>query len=212
MPDFSSLTLFFVAASVLLIVPGPAVIYIVTRSLDQGRMAGIVSTLGIGVGTFFHIIAAALGLSAILVSSVLAFNIVKYAGAAYLIYLGIQKFLSKEEIIIGNDHKNIKLSKIFYQGVIVNVLNPKTALFFFAFLPQFVDSSKGNVALQILVLGLIFVIMGFISDGTYALLAGSFSKLLKRNIHLLKRQKYISGTIYFTLGVLAAVSGSNKKP
>jgi threonine/homoserine/homoserine lactone efflux protein len=211
MPDFSSLALFFAAASILLIVPGPAVIYIVTRSLDQGRMAGIVSTLGIGVGTLFHIIAAALGLSAILVSSVLAFNIVKYAGAVYLIYLGIQKFLSKEEIIFSNDHKNIKLSKIFYQGIIVNVLNPKTALFFFAFLPQFADSSRGNVTLQILILGILFILLGFITDGTYALLAGSFSKLIKRNTHLLRKQKYISGVIYFTLGVVAAVSGSNKK-
>jgi threonine/homoserine/homoserine lactone efflux protein len=211
MPDFSSLTLFFAAALILLIVPGPAVIYIVNRSLDQGKMAGVISTLGIGVGTFFHIIAAALGLSAILVSSVLAFNIVKYAGAAYLIYLGLQKFLSKEEIIIGNSNKNIKLSKIFYQGVIVNMLNPKTALFFFAFLPQFVNYDQGNVALQILILGILFVFMGFITDGTYALLAGSFSKLIKRNIHLLKRQKYISGIIYFASGIAAAVSGTDKK-
>jgi len=211
MPDFSSLILFFVAALTLLIIPGPAVLYIVNRSIDQGRMAGIISTLGIGVGTLFHIIAASLGLSAILISSILAFNIVKYAGAAYLVYLGIQKFISKEEIELSNNRKSVKLSKVFYQGIIVNVLNPKTALFFFAFLPQLVNYKQGNVTMQILILGILFVLMGFITDSSYALLAGSFTKLIKRNVHLLKRQKYISGVIYFALGVAAAVSGSNKK-
>jgi len=209
--DLSSLTFFFASASILLIIPGPAVIYIVTRSLDQGKWAGIVSTLGIGVGTLFHIVAAAFGISAIVVSSVLAFNIVKYGGAAYLIYLGIQKILSKEELNIESNYNKVKLSKIFYQGIVVNLLNPKTALFFFAFLPQFINYNRGNVTAQILILGFLFVFMGLISDGTYALLAGFLGKWIKKNIRFLKAQKYLSGSIYFTLGVAAALSGSNKK-
>jgi threonine/homoserine/homoserine lactone efflux protein len=210
MPDISTIILFAAAASVLLIVPGPAVIYIVNRSLDQGKQAGIISVLGIGTGTLIHITAAALGISAVLASSVLAFSILKYAGAVYLIYLGIQKFLSKEELILENSHNKVEHSKIFYQGIIVNLLNPKTALFFLAFLPQFIDPYR-NVTLQILVLGLILVLMGLISDGMYALLAGYLGSWIKKKIKLLRAQKYISGTIYFALGVAAVFAGSNKK-
>jgi len=210
MPDLSSITLFIAAASVLLIVPGPAVIYIVNRSLDQGKLAGIISVLGIGTGTLIHITAAVLGISAILASSVVAFNILKYAGALYLIYLGIQKFLSKDEPLFDNRYTKIKFSKIFYQGVIVNLLNPKTALFFFAFLPQFVNP-KENVTLQILILGFLLILMGLISDGMYALLAGYLGSWIKKRIQLLRAQKYVSGTIYFALGITAVFSGSNKK-
>jgi len=210
MPDLSSITLFIAAASVLLIVPGPAVIYIVNRSLDQGKLAGIISVLGIGTGTLIHITAAVLGISAILASSVIAFNILKYAGALYLIYLGIQKFLSKDEPLFDNRYTKIKFSKIFYQGVIVNLLNPKTALFFFAFLPQFVNP-KENVTLQILILGFLLILMGLISDGMYALLAGYLGSWIKKRIQLLRAQKYVSGTIYFALGITAVFSGSNKK-
>ncbi len=211
MPDLSSITLFIAAAAVLLIVPGPAVIYIINRSLDQGRLAGIISVLGIGTGTIAHIIAAAAGISAILASSLLAFNILKYAGALYLIYLGIQKFISKEEPVFDGSYKKIKLSKIFYQGIIVNLLNPKTALFFFAFLPQFINHNKGSITSQILFLGFLFVIMGLISDGIYALLAGYLSTWIKKRIRLIKAQKFVSGSIYFALGIAAALSGSSKK-
>ncbi len=211
MPDLSSITLFIAAAAVLLIIPGPAVIYIVNRSLDQGKLAGIISVLGIGTGTTVHIFAAAAGISAILASSVLAFNILKYAGALYLIYLGIQKFISKEELVPDASYKKIELSKIFYQGIIVNLLNPKTSLFFFAFLPQFINHSKGNITSQILFLGFLFATMGLISDGIYALLAGYLGKWIKKRIQLIKAQKFISGTIYFALGIAAALSGSSKK-
>ncbi len=210
MPDLSSITLFIAAASVLLIVPGPAVIYIVNRSLDQGKLAGIISVLGIGTGTLIHITAAVLGISAILASSAVAFNILKYAGALYLIYLGIQKFLSEDEPLFDNHYTKIKFSKIFYQGIIVNLLNPKTALFFFAFLPQFVNP-KENVTLQILILGFLLILMGLISDGMYALLAGYLGSWIKKRIQLLRAQKYVSGTIYFALGITAVFSGSNKK-
>ena len=209
--DPSRLLIFVAAAAALLIVPGPAVLYIVTRSIDQGRWAGIVSVLGIGLGTVFHVAAAALGLSAILVSSALAFSIVKYLGAAYLIYLGVRKLLSKENAFLPEHMQKQKLSRIFTQGVVVNVLNPKTALFFFAFLPQFVDPARGSVPVQMLLLGLIMLTMGLFSDGMYAILAGTAGNWLRTNRHFLRVQKWVTGTIYIGLGLTAAFAGSNQK-
>lgn len=211
MPDLSTLTVFVIAASVLLITPGPAVLYIVTRSIDQGRIAGIVSVLGIAVGTLFHIAAAAFGLSTLLVSSAFAFNLVKYAGAAYLIYIGVRKLIVREELQAQSTKTNKKLSRIFYEGIFVNLLNPKTGLFFFAFLPQFVNVHRGNVTSQILVLGLIFIIMGVTSDGLYAVLSGSLGHWLKGNLRFLRAQRYFAGTVYIGLGVTTALSGVGKK-
>lgn len=211
MPDLSTLTVFVIAASVLLITPGPAVLYIVARSIDQGRMAGIVSVLGIAVGTLFHIAAAAFGISALLMSSAVAFNLVKYAGAAYLIYLGLRKLIAREELQPQELKKNKKLSSIFYEGIVVNLLNPKTALFFFAFLPQFVDVHRGSVTAQILFLGLVFIIMGITSDGLYAVLSGSLGHWLRGNLRFLTAQRYIAGSVYIGLGVTTALSGVSKK-
>ncbi len=210
MPQLSTLTLFFVAAAVLLITPGPAVLYIVARSLDQGRVAGIVSTLGINFGTFFHIAAAAWGVSALLVQSALAFNLIKYLGAAYLIYLGIRKLLERETAETVTVVEPQPLRRLFLQGIVVNLLNPKTALFFFAFLPQFTDPSKGSIALQILFLGVIFVVMAFFSDSMYALLAGTVGNWLRGNLQFWRVQRYVAGTIYIALGLTAAFSGSRK--
>lgn len=210
MPEFSTLLLFMVAAGVLLVTPGPAVLYIVARSIDQGRLAGFVSTLGIGVGTLFHVAAAALGVSALLVSSALAFNIVKYLGAAYLIYLGVRTLLTRQEPTQPQAFVHKKLSHVFYQGVVVNLLNPKTALFFFAFLPQFANVERGNVALQILFLGTVLVVMGIFSDGLYALLAGTAGNWLRGNLGFLRAQRYFSGGVFIALGLTAALSGSGK--
>jgi len=211
MPDFTKLVLFIIAAWVLLVTPGPAVLYIVARSIDQGRVAGLVSTIGIGVGTLCHVVAAALGVSALLVSSALAFSVVKYLGAAYLIYLGLRRLLVREALEQPETTEPQKLSRIFYQGILVNVLNPKTALFFFAFLPQFVDLSKGHIAPQILFLGAIFVVMGILSDGLWALLAGTVGKWLKGNLHFLRAQRYFAGSIFIALGVTTALAGSGEK-
>lgn len=211
MPEPSTLALFFVAAMVLLITPGPAVLFIITRSVDQGRTAGIVSALGLGIGTLFHVGAAALGLSALLVSSALAFSVVKYLGAAYLIYLGIRKLLAREKPQAHEVMERRKLSRLFGQGVVVNLLNPKTALFFLAFLPQFVDVSKGAVTTQILTLGLIFTVLGIFSDGLYALLAGTIGEWLKGSARFLRAERYFAGTVYIGLGVTTAFSGSNRK-
>ncbi len=211
MPDWSSLTLFLIAAFVLLVTPGPAVLYIVARSIDQGRIAGIVATLGMHVGTLAHIGAAAVGISALLVSSALAFNVLKYIGAAYLIYLGVRKFLVREELKQPKAFERKKLGRIFVESILVNVFNPKTALFFFAFLPQFVDASGGTVALQVMLLGAIFVVMGVVSDGLYALLAGTAADWLKGNLGFLRLQRYFAGTILIGLGMTTALAGSGKK-
>ena len=205
----SQLAIFIAASVALLITPGPAVLYIITRSLDQGRTAGLVSVLGIQCGTLFHIAAAALGLSALLLSSTLAFNVVKYLGAAYLIYLGIRKYLEEEpaeEIEIEVQ----PLQRIFYQGMVVNLLNPKTALFFFAFLPQFVNPAAGSVSGQILLLGVGFVGLALLSDGAYAMLAGSLRPLLRGSQQLVRRQRYFAGTMYIALGLTAAFVGHRK--
>jgi threonine/homoserine/homoserine lactone efflux protein len=212
MLDWSNLTFFFVAAVALLLMPGPAVLYIVARSVDQGRMAGLVSALGVNVGILFHVVAAALGLSAVLVTSALAFHVVKYLGAAYLIYLGVRKiFFEHDQSDAPAHHEPQSLSRIFSQGVVVNVLNPKTALFFFAFLPQFISPERGAVALQFLLLGLMFAGMAICSDSLYALLAGTAGHWLKGKPGFMRKQRYFSGGIYIALGLTTALSGGDGK-
>jgi threonine/homoserine/homoserine lactone efflux protein len=212
MPETHTLLVFAVAALALLVVPGPAVVYIVTRSVDQGRTAGLVSVLGIHLGSLVHVAAAALGLSAILVSSALAFGVVKYAGAAYLIVLGIRKLVSREEPIeLDGDPPRASHRRIFWQGALVNVLNPKTALFFLAFLPQFVDVDRGAVWVQMLALGMTFVALGMLSDATYALLAARAGRLLRSSRRFRRARRYVTGGVYVSLGAAAALSGSRSE-
>ena len=198
--------LFLTAGLAMLLIPGPAVFYIIARSIDQGRPAGLVSTIGVGIGTMFHVVAAALGISALLVSSALLFNIVKLLGAGYLIYLGFRKLFIEKEDIETSAIESAPLRQIFYQGVIVNILNPKTALFFFAFLPQFADPTRGSVAGQIFILGLLLVLIGLFTDGMYAVLAGTAGNWLKNNLRLLRAQRYFAGTVYVALGMITAFS------
>ncbi|ELR68428.1 RhtB family transporter [Fulvivirga imtechensis AK7] len=205
--EASQLITFIIASIILLVIPGPAIFFIVAKSIDQGRTAGIVSVLGIQLGTLFHIGAASLGISAILVTSALAFSLVKYAGAAYLIYLGVKALISKNDTTgLNVEVKKQKLNKVFFQGMIVNVLNPKTALFFFAFLPQFINPAAGSPTVQIFTLGLLFIILSIVSDGIYAMLAGSIKGFLHRNPVRIKIQKYISGVIYIILGLVTLVA------
>jgi len=210
-PDASSFALFLAAAIALLVVPGPAVFYIVAQSIDQGRVAGLVSTLGIGAGSLVHVAAAAIGLSSLLVSSAEGFTAVKYAGAAYLVFLGVRRLLGRDEPADAAVRERKPLGRLFKQGVVVNVLNPKTALFFFAFLPQFVDTDAGMVAAQIALLGVIFVLLGLASDGLYALVAGTLGERLRGSARVLRIQRYVSGTVFVGLGLATAVSGSNRK-
>jgi len=205
-----NLSIFLLAALILLLTPGPAVLYIVARSLDQGRLAGFVSVLSIEVGNFVHVLAATLGLSAILVSSALAFSIIKYLGAAYLIYLGVRRLLARETMHQPTTFQRQSLRRIFRQGVLVAVLNPKTALFFFAFLPQFVDSSKSSFTLQLLTLGSLFVLMAIVTDSLYALLAGTVGQWLKGSRSFLRVERYLVGAVYIGLGVMAALADTKR--
>jgi threonine/homoserine/homoserine lactone efflux protein len=211
-PSGQNLWLFVGAAMVLLLIPGPAVLYVVGRSVTQGRKAGIVSVCGIHTATLIHILAAALGLSVLVLSSALAFNIVKYAGAAYLVWLGFRKLFGPAEAAGANGElPRYSYTRLFRDGFLVNLLNPKTALFFLAFLPQFVDVSRGHVATQITVLGLMLAVLGFCTDSTYALLAGTAGGWLKRSRGYLRFERYGSGILFIGLGLVAAFSGTEKK-
>ena len=206
----SSLTIFLIASLGLLVIPGPSVIYIITRSITQGKKAGITSVLGIELATLCHITAAAFGLSAILVTSSFIFKIVKYIGAGYLIYLGLKVILSKSDHIEKKNSEETHPLTLFRKGFIVNLLNPKTALFFYAFLPQFIDPSIGSSSLQILFLGLIFVSLATITDCTYALISSSLRMINKPNLVFKKMQKIITGLIYIILGITACTSEGSK--
>jgi threonine/homoserine/homoserine lactone efflux protein len=210
-PDHSSLMFFIGAALLLLVIPGPAVFYILGRSIGHGRSAGLVSALGISVVTLVHTAAAAVGLSALLMSSAIAFGAVKYLGAAYLIYLGVQKLRREESMELQEGAPSIKLRRIFAQGIVVNVLNPKSALFFFAFLPQFVDASRGNVVGQILFLGILFAFLGMLSDSLWAIFAGTLAQWLRGNARWMRAQRYVSGGMLISLGVATAFAGSGSK-
>lgn len=209
MLDLSTLWIFVLAAFALIVTPGPSVLYIVARSIEQGRLAGVVSALGIATGTMVHIAAAAFGISAILMTSATAFTIVKLLGAAYLIYLGIRTLMQKDHAVEVEVEEQ-KLSRIFTQGMIVNVLNPKTALFFFAFLPQFVDPVRGSAAVQIFMLGMIFNVIAISSDSIYAIIAGTIRVWLKQSKSFWRRQRYFSGSVYILLGLGTAFTGNNK--
>lgn len=211
-PGAANLGLFISAALVLLLIPRPAVLYIVARSVEQGRLAGFVSDLGIHTATLVHVAAASLGLSAILASSALAFSVVKYAGAAYLIWLGLRKLFGRVAPAgLDGTVRRQSYRQLFRDGFIVNLLNPKTALFFLAFLPQFVEPARGQVATQIAVLGLLFVVIGLVTDGCYALVAGSAGSFLRRSRGYLKAERWVSGTLFIGLGLTAAFAGPQKK-
>src|SRR6266542_1535040 len=176
MPSPSILALYAVTAVIVLLVPGPAVLYVVSQSLRQGRRAGIASVLGIHAGTLVQVGVAVLGGSYLLLTSALTYSLVKYLGAAYLIYLGV----------------------------------PKLALFFFAFLPQFVDRSRGAVPAQVATFGIVFVLLGLCTDACYALVAGTVGPWLRGHARLLRGERYVVGTTFIGLGVAAALTGSRR--
>src|SRR5690606_38531105 len=209
---FESTILMTYLAAVIAIVlaPGPGQALVITRTIGSGRTMGLLTSLGLNVGTLVHTLAAALGLTAILLSSALAFTIVKYLGAAYLIYLGVRTLLDRSNSTHSTAPQPKKLSHIFMQGIIVNTLNPKTALFFFAFLPQFVDPARGSSAIESLLGGGVFVVMGICSDGVFALLAGTVRHWLRESIAVLGAKRYCSGSIYILLGISTAFSGAKE--
>lgn len=211
MPTWTTLSLFLLAALGLLFIPGPAVLFVMTRSVDQGRRVGTISSLGIGAADLIHTTAAAFGLSALLMTSALAFSVVKYLGAAYLIFLGIRTLLRREKPQSTERAEPKTLPRIFFQGMTVELLNPKTALFFLAFLPQFIDPARGAVVLQFLLFGSLYAVLGFCSLTVYGLLAGTTATLLKKSRRFQRLQRYITGSIYIALGLTAAFAGETKK-
>ncbi|QIN80590.1 LysE family translocator [Rubrobacter marinus] len=208
MPDATTLVLFFVAASVVAVTPGPGIFYVLTRSLKGGRGEGIASSLGNSAGGLVHVAAASLGLSAVLMASATAFTAVKIAGGIYLVYLGVRTLLDRA------DHGDApepaaparRHGDAFRQGVVVEALNPKTALFLLAFLPQFVDP-QGNVAAQILLLGCLSVSLNTAADLVVAYFAGPLGRRLRESARSRRRQRRFTGCALIGLGAYVAVAG-----
>jgi threonine/homoserine/homoserine lactone efflux protein len=204
----STLLVFAAASLALLLVPGPAVLFIVARSVEHGRPAALASVAGIHVGTLVHIAAAAFGVSALLAASATAYDVVRYGGAAYLVYLGVRALVRRRQAAEeGALPRAASRRRLLAEGVVVNVLNPKTALFILAFLPQFVDPGEGAVTLQVLLLGALFVMLGLITDGTYALVAARIGDRLRGRRRAHARLQTASAVVYIGLGLLAALGG-----
>ena len=210
MPSSSTLILFATAAAILVFTPGPNTLYIIARSMHHGGEAGIVQGLGVDIGTLIRVTASACSISALLLSSALAFGVVKYAGAAYLICLGVKTLLTRDKNVAAETVEEGSLKRTFSQAVLVNVLNPKSAIFFFAFLPQFIDPERGAAATQILCLGAVVVVLGFTSGSVYSLLAGGIGDLLRGNLKFLRGQRYFAGSVYIGLGLTTALTGTNR--
>ena len=205
MPDSTSLLAFVAAALVVLLIPGPGVMYVLARSLSQGQRAGLVSVLGLSAGAFVHVIAATVGLSALLLASAAAFGIVKLLGAAYLIYLGIRAVMSRQANVEVEMPAPRSLRRLFTDGVIVSVLNPKVAVFFLAFLPHFTDPARGSVSVQMFVLGSLYCALAVCTDGAYALLAARLGHWMRGPVARGPLPRYTSGAVYIGLGVSTAL-------
>lgn len=201
----------FFATLALVLVPGPAVLYIITRSVNQGRRAGLASAAGIATGGLVHVAGAALGLSALLASSAVAFSFVKYLGAAYLIYLGVRTLLTAPALLQTVAIEHPGLHRLYSQGIVVQAFNPKVALFFLAFLPQFIDPQRGSVVVQSLILGGMFIVIGLCTDSTYALIAGTLGDWLRQQRAFAAVQRYVAGVVFVGLGLTTAFTGQPAK-
>jgi len=188
----------------LLAIPGPAVLYVVTRSIEMGRAGGIASCAGITTGTFVHVGLATAGISSLILASRPAFDAVKYVGAAYLIFLGVRRLLTRKEAEVEDERVPRTLRRAYTQGVIVNLTNPKTIVFIFAFIPQFVDPNAVHPWLQVLILGASFAVLGFFSDSTYAFVAGAVADKLRGSRRIARFERWFGGSILVGLGVAAA--------
>jgi threonine/homoserine/homoserine lactone efflux protein len=209
MPSSSTYAVFLATAIALLLVPGPAVLYVVTRSIEMGRGGGLASVAGITTGTVAYVALAAAGLSSLLLASTAAFDAVRFAGAAYLVFLGVRRLLGR-----GVDEADAEAvprtrRRAYVQGILVNLTNPKTIVFVFAFLPQFVDPDAHQPWLQVLVLGLSFCLLGFLSDSMYALAAGTVADRLRGSAGIARVQRWFGGGVLVGLGILAAVWSPN---
>lgn len=208
MPTLSVLTLFLLAATGLLLIPGPTVMFILTRSAAQGKRAGLISVAGIELATLTHTVAATLGLSALLLSSALAFSVVKCLGACCLIYLGVRALLAQHgsaQIAVPAPQR---FPRLYGQGFLVQLLNPKTILFLYAFLPQFVDPGRAAVTRQLFVIGVLYVLLALCIHSLYALLGSIAGIALKSNARLQRGQRYVTGGIYLALAVAVVTTGA----
>ena len=194
---------FAIASLALLVIPGPAVLYVINRSISDGRSTALAAVAGLEIGNFMHVIAATVGLSAVIAASATAFGVVKWIGAGYLIYIGLRT-VSRKPASFNQEQKSLPRRKSFTQGIVVNTFNPKVALFFLSFLPQFIDTEKGSAALQSLILGSLFVAIGLCTDGLYAFLASALRSTLLRGKSLPFVQRYVAGSVFVLLGVIAA--------
>ncbi len=207
MPMLTTLFLLIAMTVLVCIVPGPDMLYIISRSTGQGRSAGVVSCLGIATGGLLQTTAVALGISGVFLVVPIAYDIIKYVGAAYLVYLGIRFILSREEMQASLRDGKVDFRKAFFQGSLTTLLNPKVALFYVAFLPQFVDPTRGHVPLQLLILGLLFNITSLAVDTSVALLASLLGTRLKRRLRAAKLIHLLAGSVLVGLGVRLVFSG-----
>ena len=205
MQSIESLLAFGIAYLALLVIPGPAVLYIINRSVADGRNVALAAVAGLEIGNFMHVIAATVGLSAVIATSAAAFSVVKWIGAGYLIYIGFRTLVTRPQTV---NQLNDPMSRrrAFTQGIVVNTFNPKVALFFLSFLPQFIDANRGSAALQSLVLGSIFVVLGCISDSLFAILASALRGTLLRGKSLPFVQRYVAGSVFIALGAIASTT------
>jgi threonine/homoserine/homoserine lactone efflux protein len=210
MPDTQTIWLFCLAATVLIVIPGPAVLYIVAQSVGQGRRAGLVSATGVASGGLVHVFGAAIGLSGLLLSSATLFSLVRFAGAAYLIYLGTRRLLGLEASVLTAPTSARTPRQLYRDGAVVNILNPKTALFFYAFLPQFLDPHRGSVPLQAAVLGAMFVLIALVSDSMWALASGSAAGWFRDKPLAVRLERWVTGSVLVGLGAVAALSGAHR--
>lgn len=208
LPSTPTLLAFVGASLIALVIPGPSVVYVVARSVEQGRRAGLWSMLGLETGAALHVLAATVGLAAVLASSELAFTVVRWAGAGYLCWLATKEFRAMHAAHAADQAPVGKAGplRLFRDGVLVDVLNPKTAMFFLAFLPQFVDPSQGTAAAQFAVLGMLFVLLAATVDSTYALLADRFSRGLRSSTRARGRLSAATGSIYLALAGAAVIT------
>jgi threonine/homoserine/homoserine lactone efflux protein len=209
-PSLSTYAVFVATCLVLLAIPGPAVLYVVSRSIEQGRTAGLSSVLGITTGTLVHVTVATVGLSSLVLASSVAFDTVRFAGAAYLVFLGVRRLLTRTPEEVAAERAPRTLRKLYTQGVVVNLLNPKTIVFIFAFIPQFVDVQSGHVWVQIFLLGLTFAGLGLMSDSLYAIVAGTIADRLRGSRAIARFERWFGGGILIGLGVVAAVLVPNR--
>jgi threonine/homoserine/homoserine lactone efflux protein len=210
MPSAPTLLAFSAAATALVLLPGPNLLYIVSRGIAQGRRAALASTLGVACATTVFVVLTAFGLTALISSSALAFSVVKYAGVAYLVHLAVREFRARGRFRL-EAPASVSTRRAFVDAFLVGITNPKVALFFLAFFPQFVHTGGGSVTTQVLVLGGVFVAIGVTFDSAYAVASGSVGAWLARRPRVMRRSHVVSGTVYLALGGAALLTGGPQR-